>query len=109
MAPRLGCSFCLRSADEVDRLVGGPAVHICDVCVQQCNRILADPSIPFPTMRGSADEEVLRRLGPAADRVASAEAGLHGLVRLLRDRQVSWARIGEALGVSRQAAWERFG
>ena len=25
-----------------------------------------------------------------------------------RERNVSWAKIGEALGVSRQAAWERF-
>jgi ATP-dependent Clp protease ATP-binding subunit ClpX len=26
----------------------------------------------------------------------------------LRKREVSWAKIGEALGMSRQAAWERF-
>jgi hypothetical protein len=27
---------------------------------------------------------------------------------MLRTRGVSWTRIGEALGVSKQAAWERF-
>jgi hypothetical protein len=27
---------------------------------------------------------------------------------MLRDRGVSWTRVGEALGVSKQAAWERF-
>jgi hypothetical protein len=59
--------------------------------------------------RRADDDALLRRLRPAADRVASADAGLHGLVELLRGRQVRWARIGEALGVSRQAAWERFG
>jgi ATP-dependent Clp protease ATP-binding subunit ClpX len=26
----------------------------------------------------------------------------------LRKRGISWAQIGDALGVSRQAAWERF-
>ena len=26
----------------------------------------------------------------------------------VRGRKVSWALIGEAMGVSRQAAWERF-
>jgi len=26
----------------------------------------------------------------------------------LRKREVSWQKIGDALGVSRQAAWERF-
>lgn len=29
-------------------------------------------------------------------------------VRALRARGVSWARIGEALGMTRQSAWERF-
>jgi ATP-dependent Clp protease ATP-binding subunit ClpX len=29
-------------------------------------------------------------------------------VDILRRRGVSWERIGEAMGVSRQAAWERF-
>jgi ATP-dependent Clp protease ATP-binding subunit ClpX len=29
-------------------------------------------------------------------------------VDLLRERGVSWAVIGDALGISRQAAWERF-
>jgi ATP-dependent Clp protease ATP-binding subunit ClpX len=39
----------------------------------------------------------------------SADEGLRSLVDLLRRREVSWARIGDALGVTRQAAWERFG
>jgi biotin operon repressor len=30
------------------------------------------------------------------------------VVDTLRSREVSWADIGEALGVSRQSAWERF-
>ena len=109
MGTHLSCSFCLRGADEVDRLLGGPTAHICDTCVDACTRILADPSVPFPTFEGSDDDALLRRLRPAADRVSSADAGLRGLVDLLRGRRVSWARIGEALGVSRQAAWERFG
>jgi len=105
----LACSFCLRTADDVDRLLGGPAVYICDACVGECDRILADPAVPFPTMDGLDDDALLARLRPAADRVDAAEVGLRGLVDLLRDREVSWARIGDALGVSRQAAWQRFG
>ncbi|MBI4553120.1 MAG: ATP-dependent Clp protease ATP-binding subunit ClpX [Candidatus Latescibacteria bacterium] len=38
----LRCSFCNRSADEVDRLITGPAVQICNVCVMMCNDILAE-------------------------------------------------------------------
>ncbi len=39
--------------------------------------------------------------------VASAER-LDACVVLLREQRVSWREIGEALGVSRQAAWQRF-
>ena len=105
----LSCSFCLRTAGEVERLLGGPASYICDTCVGECDRILADPSIPFPGFEHDDEGALLGRLRPAAGRVEAADAGLRGLVDLLRQREVSWAKIGEALGVSRQAAWERFG
>jgi hypothetical protein len=103
------CSFCLKGADEVTRLLGGgTGARICDSCVAACDAILADPEVPFPCFEGDDDEALLARLGPANDLVGSADAGLRGLVEVLRGRDVSWARIGEALGTSRQAAWERF-
>jgi hypothetical protein len=40
--------------------------------------------------------------------VSQVDAALRNHVGMLRDRGVSWTRIGEALGVSKQAAWERF-
>jgi len=103
------CSFCLKGADEVARLLGGVSgVRICDGCVATCDAILADPDVPFPGFEGDDDEALLARLGPANDLVRSAEAGLRGLVAVLRERDVSWARIGDAVGTTRQAAWERF-
>lgn len=105
----LSCSFCLRTEREVDRLLAGASAHICDGCVAACDRILADPTVPFPSMDGADDADLLSRLGPASAHAAAADAGVRGLVELLRHRDVSWARIGEALGVSRQAAWERYG
>jgi ribosomal protein L37AE/L43A len=33
---RLRCSFCGRTADEVERLVAGPSVYICDECIKTC-------------------------------------------------------------------------
>ena len=33
---------------------------------------------------------------------------LQTVVEELRKREISWAEIGKALGVSRQSAWERF-
>ncbi len=38
----LCCSFCNRSAEEVERLITGPNVHICNECVIMCNDILAE-------------------------------------------------------------------
>jgi ClpX C4-type zinc finger len=36
------CSFCAKSRAEVRKLVAGPAVHICDECVELCKSILAE-------------------------------------------------------------------
>jgi predicted transcriptional regulator len=40
--------------------------------------------------------------------VSQVDAAVHDHVDVLRARGMSWTRIGEALGVSKQAAWERF-
>jgi biotin operon repressor len=34
---------------------------------------------------------------------------MQDIADILRERDVSWAAIGQALAVSRQAAWKRFG
>ena len=36
-------------------------------------------------------------------------AAMQDIADILREREVSWAAIGEVLAVSRQAAWKRFG
>ena len=51
---------------------------------------------------------MLGLLAPHAARIHAAEEAVAGHVRVLRERGVSWARIGVALGISKQAAWERF-
>ena len=40
---------------------------------------------------------------------ASVDGAMQDIVDILREREVSWATIGQALAVSRQAAWKRFG
>ncbi|PYQ62716.1 MAG: hypothetical protein DMF58_00990, partial [Acidobacteria bacterium] len=34
MTTRLRCSFCNKSEDEVEKLIAGPNVYICDACVK---------------------------------------------------------------------------
>ncbi len=36
------CSFCGKDESEVDTLVCGPAVYICDECIKLCAEILFD-------------------------------------------------------------------
>jgi hypothetical protein len=45
------CSFCGRERTQVEALVSGPGVYICDTCVDSAARIIAsaqasDPDVP---------------------------------------------------------------
>jgi len=44
MARLLKCSFCGKSEKEVNKLVAGPDVYICDGCVELCSQIIAEAS-----------------------------------------------------------------
>ena len=111
----LHCSFCLKSQHEVKKLIAGPGfIFICDECVALCDSIIAgtfDPSrIDAANFKiGSiATDTLLARLKPIEQTLQGMGNQLQTAVEELRGREVSWARIGEALGVSRQSAWERF-
>lgn len=55
-----------------------------------------------------SDEALLASLRTTLASVEQVRDGLQARIDELRRREVSWARIGAALGMSRQAAWERF-
>jgi len=38
----LRCSFCGKRRDEVEKLIAGPTVYICNECINLCNDIIAD-------------------------------------------------------------------
>ncbi len=38
----LYCSFCGKSQNEVRKLIAGPAVYVCDECVELCNDIIRE-------------------------------------------------------------------
>ncbi|GAA2893970.1 hypothetical protein GCM10010517_58570 [Streptosporangium fragile] len=40
------CSFCTKSKTDVDKMIAGAGVHICNECVQLCNIILSTPTEP---------------------------------------------------------------
>jgi ATP-dependent Clp protease ATP-binding subunit ClpX len=106
------CSFCLKGAAEVEKLVAGAGrIFICNECIAVCNDYIRDgvsgrsSRTPFEQ---SSTERLLALLKPIEETVAGKSNQLQSVVEMLRSRHVSWAIIGEALGVSRQSAWERF-
>jgi hypothetical protein len=108
------CSFCGKPNTEVDKLVGGPGVYICNQCVALCTTILAEspPSAGEPpTLPWQYDmdlDQVLILLPSVAMAGAQAERNLTEFVGKARELGATWARIGETLGMTRQSAWERF-
>ena len=36
------CSFCGKSQEDVTKLIAGPAVYICDECIELCNEIVLE-------------------------------------------------------------------
>ena len=53
-------------------------------------------------------ENLLKTLSGYNGAFESVDAAMQDIVDILREREVSWAMIGQALAVSRQAAWKRF-
>lgn len=106
------CSFCLKPRSEVERLVAGPGVYICDECVALCGQLIATPPL-LPSGLTSWDDEldldgILAILPRMAAAGAQAERALARFVRRARELGATWASIGASLGVTRQSVWERF-
>ncbi|CAB4692059.1 MAG: hypothetical protein F2667_02480 [Actinobacteria bacterium] len=105
------CSFCGRPGSSDNRLGSGLGAMICRECVTALHLAMtSDDSesvsrTPWETM---ADAELLETL-PLILRSAEQNAAFAtDWVSIIRERRISWAQIGDALGVSRQAVWERF-
>ena len=104
----LRCSFCGKTETQVAKLLGGPKVHICDACVGVCNKILEATPATFAGWDAMTDAQLLSSLQPSVATVEATRTVLQTQIDTLRQRGISWSAIGGALGISRQAAWERF-
>ncbi|MDA7949579.1 MAG: hypothetical protein MPJ78_19160 [Hyphomicrobiaceae bacterium] len=104
----LRCSFCGKPAARVSQLMGGPKSYICNECVGVCNKILEATPCTFTGWGDMSETQLLDALKVSEASVEATRSVLQAQIDELRARRVSWQKIGEALGVSRQAAWERF-
>ena len=109
------CSFCgTRGGPGTDvDLMGGLGAQICRGCVDDFHAILHDEHLltvargPMP-WDAMSDAEVLATLPMILSSADQNASFAQEWVDLLRARHVSWAQIGRAMGVTRQAAWARF-
>ena len=107
------CSFCGKSQHDIKKLIAGPGIFICNECVALCATILAESPEPDPLAKIDwpntiPTAQLLTYLGAADSVLQRTRDRVQEIVDILRKREVSWADIGAALKVSRQAAWERF-
>jgi hypothetical protein len=114
----LACSFCLKLPVDVQTMVAGAGVFICNECVCLCVQIIegkpregsnADSDASMKAWEQQmSDEDLLAHLPRVAAASAQVEQQLTSWVRQARGRGITWTRIGEALHMTRQSAWERF-
>jgi hypothetical protein len=86
--------------------------------VQLCQTIIDKQPPPAQAPEGVPDsllpdtaptENLMKMLAGYNGAFERVDAAMQNIVDILRERDVSWAVIGQTLSVSRQAAWKRFG
>jgi hypothetical protein len=106
------CSFCARPNTDVETLIGGPGVFICDGCVGLCVSAIEGKSDSAPLIAPWEHdiplEQVLANLAPVAATGAQVQQNLAAWVGKARALGGTWSQIGQALGMTRQSAWGRF-
>jgi ClpX C4-type zinc finger len=82
------CSFCSKPNTEVETLIAGLGVFICDHCVDECVAVIADRSASVPQIASwEADlalRDVLDNLGPVAEACSQADRNLTSWVTKAR-------------------------
>ena len=109
------CSFCatIGGPGTDVPLIGGLGAQVCVSCVDAFHEILHDEgrvaaargALPWDRM---TDAEVLATLPQILASAEQNTAFAQEWVDMLHRRGITWAEIGRVLGVTRQAAWERF-
>ncbi len=124
---RLHGNFCSKPDHDVKVLVAGPGIFVCDECVALAGTVIEETEAKssgsrmspeatekkmqsyYSFLEGQEPEKLLEGLV----NVERTRKGIYKhqqvVVDILRAKRFRWAEIGDALGVSRQAAWQRFG
>ena len=88
MTPNFCCSFCGKPQEEVDRLIAGPGVFICNECIELCQTLL-DP-----------DEEPVRARPASKESVPPTLPTPHEIKQRLDEYVIGQDRAKVALSVA---------
>lgn len=106
------CSFCGIVGRSETRFAGGLGAMMCMDCLETyyVHSRSADAVEPVstPPWHTMSDTEMLGTLPLISANADQVTRFMGDWIVLLRERHLSWAAIGKAMGISRQAAWERF-
>jgi hypothetical protein len=113
---RKRCSFCGEPGEWGRRdLAGGLGAFICGECAAYHHSVLSSREViegqrreGTPPWTRMSNTELLAVIPMISRNAAQVDEFLVEWVELTRSRGISWAEIGKVMGVSRQAAWERF-
>jgi hypothetical protein len=103
----LACSFCRKSSDEIEKLVAGPGVYICNECIDLAAGIVAEElrrSVSRPQRPESLEdrpiEELLELFSGMAVSSRAVVTSMQLWARRLMERGVPRARIAQAAGMT---------
>lgn len=106
------CSFCGLIGTSETRFAGGLGAMMCTDCLvtyyENYRSHDGAEAVSTPPWDKMSDPEMLSTLPLIAATAEQVNTFMGDWIQLLRERNLSWAAIGKAMGISRQAAWERF-
>lgn len=109
---RKRCSFCGRQGERGLQFAGGLGAMICEDCVSHYHELFSDTAAAdaaaAPPWERMTDAEILGAIPSISQTAEQVDEFLVEWIELARSRKLSWTQIGKSLGVSKQAAWERF-
>ncbi len=66
---KLVCNFCNKTQDEVERMIIGPGVNICNECIELCIQLLENEEVPLHEPKKAPSRSAAKTPPPAAPAV----------------------------------------
>ena len=106
------CSFCGTVGTSASSFAGGLGALMCADCIEKYHQIFSSPQVKEdlkrPWWEVMTDDEILSTIPQITATADQVDDFLRQWITVARSRGLSWADIGRVMGVSRQAAWQRF-